>query len=36
MGKIFLKNIVTEGVESDILIDGNIIAGIFPAGGTPA
>ena len=35
MGKIFLKNIVTEGVESDILIDGNIIAGIFPAGSGP-
>ncbi len=32
MGKIFLKNIVIEGVESDVLIDGNIIAGIFPAG----
>ena len=32
MGKILLKNIVTEGVESDILIDGNKIAGIFPAG----
>jgi 5-methylthioadenosine/S-adenosylhomocysteine deaminase len=35
MGKIFLKNIVTEGVESDILIDGNIIAGIFPADSGP-
>ena len=32
MGKILLKNIVTEGVESDILIDGNMIAGICPAG----
>ena len=27
-----LKNIVTEGVASDILIDGNKIAGIYPAG----
>lgn len=32
MGKILLRNIVKEGVESDILIDGNVIAGIFPAG----
>lgn len=32
MGKILLKNIVTEGVASDILIDGNIIADISPAG----
>lgn len=31
MGKILLKNIVTEGVVSDILIDGNLIVGIFPA-----
>lgn len=32
MGNILLKNIVTEGVESDILIEGNRIAGIYPAG----
>ena len=32
MGKILLKDIVTEGLVSDILIDGNHIAGIFPAG----
>lgn len=32
MGKILLKNIVTEGVASDILIDGSRISGIFPAG----
>jgi len=32
MGKILLKNIVTEGVVADILIDGIHIAGIFPAG----
>ena len=32
MGKILLKDIVTEGVVSDILIDGNHIAGVFPAG----
>lgn len=32
MGNILLKNIVTEGVESDILIEGNTIAGIYPAG----
>ena len=32
MGKILLKNIVTEGVVTDILIDGERIAGIFPAG----
>ena len=31
MGKILLKNIVTEGVESDILIDGNLIAGVSPS-----
>ena len=31
MGKILLKNIVSEGVASDILIDGNLIAGIYPA-----
>lgn len=31
MGKILLKNIVTEGVVSDILIEGNRISGIFPA-----
>ena len=31
MGKILLKNIVTEGVVSNILIDGNTIAGVFPA-----
>ena len=31
MGKILLKNIVKEGVVSDILIDGNTIAGIYPA-----
>ena len=31
MGKILLKNIVSEGVVSDILIDGNLIAGIYPA-----
>ena len=34
MGKILLKNIVTEGVESDILIEGNRIADILPAGST--
>lgn len=32
MGKILLKNIVTEGNVADILIDGNHIAGVFPAG----
>lgn len=32
MGKIILKNIVTEGVVADILIEGNHIAGVFPAG----
>ena len=32
MGNILLRNIVTEGVESDILIEGNTIAGIYPAG----
>ena len=31
MGKILLKNIVKEGVESDILIEGNRIAGISPS-----
>ncbi len=31
MGKMLLKNIVTEGVVSNILIEGNTIAGIFPA-----
>ena len=37
MGKILLKNIVKEGVESDILINGNLIAEIIPAhaGGCP-
>lgn len=37
MGKILLKNIVKEGVESDILIDGNLIAEVIPAhaGGCP-
>ena len=32
MGKILLKNIVTEGVVADILIDADRIAGVFPAG----
>lgn len=32
MGNILLKNIVTESVESDILIEGNTIAGIYHAG----
>ena len=36
MGNILLKNIVTEGVESDILIEGNTIAGIYPAGSAEA
>lgn len=31
MRKILLKNIVLEGVGADILIEGNTIAGIFPA-----
>ena len=31
MGKLLLNNVVTEGVVSDILIDGNTIAGIYPA-----
>lgn len=31
MGKILLQNIVSEGVVSDILIDGNLIAGIYPS-----
>lgn len=35
MGKILLKNIVTEGVVADILIDADRIAGVFPAGGSP-
>lgn len=32
MGKILLKDIVTEGIVSDILIDGNLIAEVSPAG----
>lgn len=32
MGKILLKNIVNDGVASDILIEGNRIAGVFSAG----
>lgn len=32
MGKLLLNNVVTEGVVSDILIDGNTIAGIYPSG----
>ena len=32
MGKILLKNIVIDGVVSDLLIDGNKIAEICPAG----
>ncbi len=31
MGKILLKNIVSDGVVSDLLIDGNKIAGVQPA-----
>lgn len=31
MENILLKNIVIEGIESDILIEGNIIAGIVPS-----
>ncbi|MBR5836243.1 MAG: amidohydrolase [Bacteroidales bacterium] len=31
MGKLLLNNVVTEGVVSDILIDGNTIAGIYPS-----
>lgn len=34
MGKLLLKNIVTEGVVTDILIDGDKIAGVFPADGS--
>jgi len=32
MGKILLKNIVNDGVASDILIEGSRIAGVFSAG----
>ena len=32
MGKILLKDIVTEGIVSDILIDGNLIAEVSSAG----
>ncbi len=35
MGAILLKNIVSEGVLSDILIEDGIIAGIVPAGNEP-
>lgn len=36
MGKFLLKNIVSEGVASDILISGDRIAMIRPAGNEPA
>ena len=32
MGKILLKNILSEGVASDILIDGNLIANVSKSG----
>lgn len=32
MGNILLKNIISDGVVSDIIIKGNIIAGIHPSG----
>jgi 5-methylthioadenosine/S-adenosylhomocysteine deaminase len=32
MGKILLKNIMSEGVASDILIDGNLIANVSKSG----
>ena len=32
MGKILLKNILSEGVASDILIDGNLIADVSKSG----
>ena len=32
MGRILLKNIVTEGIESDILIDEGFIVAVVPAG----
>ena len=31
MGTILLKNIVSEGIASDILIEGNLIAKIVPS-----
>ena len=31
MGTILLKNIVSEGIASDILIEGNLIAKVVPS-----